>query len=222
MVGIYKIENMINGKVYIGQSWDIERRFLQHKKSCENDHLNNSFNKYGIENFSFSTVQILHGNISQSCLDSLECFWISVFDSTNRIKGYNKRNGGSKGKHSALSIKKMSEIHKGKIITDQAKIKMSQAKIGKMTGKDNYFFGKKHSELSKKKMSMEKIGEKNKWFGVGGSSHPASKTVMCIETEKVFQSGRDAAKWAGVDPSSINAVLRGKSKTCKGYHWRYA
>jgi len=31
MVGIYKITNKKNGKIYIGQSWDMERRFKEHK-----------------------------------------------------------------------------------------------------------------------------------------------------------------------------------------------
>lgn len=31
MIGIYKIENTKNHKVYIGQSIDIEHRFNQHK-----------------------------------------------------------------------------------------------------------------------------------------------------------------------------------------------
>nr|DAH19257.1 MAG TPA: intron associated endonuclease [Bacteriophage sp.]DAT87476.1 MAG TPA: intron associated endonuclease [Caudoviricetes sp.] len=30
MIGIYKIENLINGKVYIGQSVHIERRWQEH------------------------------------------------------------------------------------------------------------------------------------------------------------------------------------------------
>lgn len=32
MIGIYKIENLINGKVYIGQSTDIKERWASHKR----------------------------------------------------------------------------------------------------------------------------------------------------------------------------------------------
>lgn len=32
MIGIYKIENLINGKVYIGQSKDIKKRWNEHRK----------------------------------------------------------------------------------------------------------------------------------------------------------------------------------------------
>lgn len=53
MIGIYKITNLINSKVYIGQSNDIERRFKQHKSINEQKRhshlpLYQAFNKYGI------------------------------------------------------------------------------------------------------------------------------------------------------------------------------
>lgn len=35
MIGIYKIENLINGKIYIGQSNNIERRIMEHKQKGE-------------------------------------------------------------------------------------------------------------------------------------------------------------------------------------------
>lgn len=37
MIGIYKIENTKNHKVYIGQSIDIEHRFNQHKNYLKNN-----------------------------------------------------------------------------------------------------------------------------------------------------------------------------------------
>ena len=41
--GIYKIENLINHKVYIGQSVDIERRFRGHINKEHNHHLKHAF-----------------------------------------------------------------------------------------------------------------------------------------------------------------------------------
>ena len=53
MVGIYAIQNNINGKLYIGQSIDIERRWKDEQtcKGAVNDYLTRSFEKYGIQNF---------------------------------------------------------------------------------------------------------------------------------------------------------------------------
>ena len=43
MIGIYKITNKVNGKVYIGQSDNIERRWKNHKKDAfwSNGHVYN-------------------------------------------------------------------------------------------------------------------------------------------------------------------------------------
>ena len=66
VVGIYKITNKINGKVYIGQSINIERRWQQEKRCAfnENNHSYNSllsraFRKYGIDNFNFEVLEEL-------------------------------------------------------------------------------------------------------------------------------------------------------------------
>ena len=51
---IYKIVNMINNKVYIGKTYDINKRFNTHIKNAKNKlnrRLYDAMNKYGIENF---------------------------------------------------------------------------------------------------------------------------------------------------------------------------
>ena len=50
--GIYCIENLITGKVYIGQADHIKRRWQNHKRTLKNNkhkniHLQNSWNKHG-------------------------------------------------------------------------------------------------------------------------------------------------------------------------------
>lgn len=66
--GIYKITNLVNGKVYIGQSIDIYRRWAQHKKIGRNlsedkysrDYdkvLYRAMRKYGVDSFEFSIVE---------------------------------------------------------------------------------------------------------------------------------------------------------------------
>jgi len=56
MIGIYKITNIINGSVYIGQSKDIYARWQKHKSVFKNEanhryKLYRAMNKYGIDNF---------------------------------------------------------------------------------------------------------------------------------------------------------------------------
>ena len=59
--GIYKIENLVNGKVYIGKTVDFKERKKEHKLDLRlnrhyNNYLQNAWNKYGRENFKFEMV----------------------------------------------------------------------------------------------------------------------------------------------------------------------
>lgn len=93
--GIYKIENKINQKVYIGQSTNITTRWRRHRGEANN--LDNSYplylamRKYGLENFSFEIIE----ECSKEDLDSRERYWIKEFDSY--YNGYNQTSGGQTG-----------------------------------------------------------------------------------------------------------------------------
>lgn len=61
-LGIYKISSLINKKIYIGSGENLKRRKAQHWGSLtHNNHFNkklqNSFNKYGEENFTFEILE---------------------------------------------------------------------------------------------------------------------------------------------------------------------
>lgn len=104
--GIYMIENQVNGKIYIGQTSDLERRKKEHlnklkNKTHHNLHLQNSFNKYGEDNFVF---KIIKKNIPYYLLDSLEKRYIDIFQSNNNQYGYNLTSGGQNINFDKLSI----------------------------------------------------------------------------------------------------------------------
>lgn len=86
MVGIYKIENKINHKIYIGQSQNIEARWRQHIWGAGKytTIISQALGKYGIENFSFEVVE--ECPIEQ--LDEREQFWIDHYNSL-KPNGYN-------------------------------------------------------------------------------------------------------------------------------------
>ena len=61
-IGVYKITNLVNGKVYIGSSVNIKSRKWKHFYSLshnkhQNQHLQRAYNKYGKENFSFEILK---------------------------------------------------------------------------------------------------------------------------------------------------------------------
>ena len=87
-IGIYMIENRINGKLYIGQTNNLSRRHKRHFSDLRanihpNPHLQHSFNKYGEENFNFKIILCCE----EDDLTYFEDFFIKFFNSKNY--GYN-------------------------------------------------------------------------------------------------------------------------------------
>lgn len=92
--GIYKIENLINNKKYIGQSVDVEKRLNKHKweLSVNRDslHLQASYNKYGKDNFSFEIIE----ECTEEELDKKEQYYIAFYQTLLPQYGYNLESGG--------------------------------------------------------------------------------------------------------------------------------
>lgn len=85
LIGIYKIENLINGKIYIGQSIDIERRWKEHC-SKNKSLIGRAITKFGQENFSFEILE----ECEKNSLNKKEIFYIQKFNSLVP-NGYNVR-----------------------------------------------------------------------------------------------------------------------------------
>lgn len=95
MIGIYKIKNQVNGKIYIGQSINIEQRWYNHRNELNGDrhcngHLQAAWNKYGEENFIFEIIE----ECILKDIDNKEKYWIDFYNSTNPNLGYNLTCGG--------------------------------------------------------------------------------------------------------------------------------
>ena len=95
MIGVYCIQNNINGHAYVGQSCDIERRWRRHSVEYLNPvskaygyPLYRAFRKYGIENFTFNVIE----QCTVEELNQKERYYIQKFDSF--FHGYNQTLGG--------------------------------------------------------------------------------------------------------------------------------
>lgn len=138
-VGIYRIKNLINGKLYIGQTLDrFIERYWNHlwklnNHSHDNRHLQSAWDKYGEDSFEFSTIHILKENEN---IDDLERYYIQQYDFNSL---YNIQHGGQ------------DHVMLGTHMSDETKNKIGEANRKNM-------LGKKHSEETKEKMSVARNG----------------------------------------------------------------
>ena len=246
LCGVYKITNKINGKVYIGQSINIETRWKEHVNSLRRGDsrctlLQRALNKYEEEDFAFEVLELC----SEDMLDDVEVKYISLYDSCNC--GYNIESGGNKKKHLAEETKqKLREAHLGKKMSDEALQKMSAARIGEK----NPMYGKSHSEEARKKISdthkgkpghaisdevKERIRQANLGKVLSNETRkkisesnigklPYNKNlrpVYCVELNRIFDTASDGGKELNIRSSNIIGCCEHIRKTCGGYHWMY-
>jgi len=96
VVGIYMVTNIVNSKIYIGQSIDIDRRWNQHRYGKGSIILRNAINKYGIENFKFEVVEEvevegLSNGETKELLTSVEQKWLDDEKPYLKENGYNQQ-----------------------------------------------------------------------------------------------------------------------------------
>lgn len=124
---IYKITNMVNNKIYIGQVYNksIYDRFNRHCKGANphsKSYLCRALYKYGKENFKIEQIEECY---SIEELNIREKYWIAYYNSTNSNIGYNLTLGGDGG--NTYLCKTEEEM---KIISN----KLSKANLGKHNG----------------------------------------------------------------------------------------
>lgn len=126
MIGIYKIENLVNGKCYIGQAVDIRKRWRRHRETYNDESypqynypLYRAMRKYGIENFSFDIVE----ECQREELNEKERLYVEKYNSF--FNGYNQTLGGD----SSFSLEFSSKETIIGIISDLENTNMLQREI---------------------------------------------------------------------------------------------
>lgn len=126
---IYKITNVLNGKIYIGQTKDFNRRFNEYKtRKIEDNHRYNygimrEINKVGFDNFKFEVIDCA---FNKDDLNKLEKYYIIKYDSINPDVGYNSRTGDLREPLNANTRQIMSKAHIGLKETSETKRKKSK------------------------------------------------------------------------------------------------
>ena len=160
--GIYLVTNKTTGQMYVGQSTDIHRRFREHRRADKlgHSHIDNAINKHGAENFSFEIIMTIENDTEK--LNDAEREWIAILNTYEDDFHYNLTPGGDFCPMKIPEIAaKVSEAHKGKIHTEEAKAKISKS----VSGKNHPMYGKKHTQESREKMSEALSGENHPNYG---------------------------------------------------------
>lgn len=226
MIGIYKITNP-KGRVYIGQSLNIEKRFSKYKwLDCKGQtRLYASLKKYGVEKHRFEIIT----ECSENELNELERYYQEMYNCISFI-GLNcqyVKTDAKKYKHSEETKIKISKSNIGKLgrkytMSKEHKEKISQSNkgkkcpwsvdyINKVNNKNKpkeltSFYGKKHSNES-----LLKISEARKNKCVGFNNHK-SKIVLDLLVGVFYESISEASKYNNIERVLLNLMLNNKIK----------
>lgn len=233
LVGIYKI-NSPSGRIYIGQSIDISRRFRYYKnlKCKEQPKLYNSFIKYGVDAHKFEIIDLC----LQKYLNNMERYYQNKFYCVNA--GLNMmyvKNEHFSGNHSEETKKKLSEHFKGKKPSERAinrLIQYNKTRVLSQESRDKMSKankGRKHTPEAIANMVASRIGKKRSSEAVQNliNSSPNKKPVIQYDLDMNFiaeyPSVRQAYRELGkkLTTTNINQCLIGTQKTAFGYIWRY-
>jgi len=163
---VYCIKNTVNNKEYIGLTTrTLEQRWKQHIRESNreggwewNTPLGNAIKKYGKDSFE---VFVLEECSSETEMKQKEIQLIKERKSLASETGYNLTLGGDGRMGYKLSEdtkRKIGEGNLGKIMSADAREKMSVAAKKRCIGKLSPMDGKKHTDEAKKKISKSSSG----------------------------------------------------------------
>jgi hypothetical protein len=205
---IYLLRNKYNNKVYVGQTWvSLPDRFNNGYGYINCSYLYNAIQKYGKDNFEYEVIAICS---DQNIANYLEDCYINFYHSRDQTYGYNIKTGGSNGKLSEETKKKISESlmgvntwTKGRPVSEETRRKHSQNMIGKNVG--NIL-----SDETKKKMSVARKGKPS----------PNKGKVMSAESkQKMSESQKCNHNKLGKKESEETKARKRKSGP-KGKTWK--
>lgn len=208
MAYIYKIENKLNNKKYIGATrFSIQKRWVEHirdskKRSLRHRPLYQAIYKYGLDNFNISIIE----ECSEQDLNDREKYWINYYNTC--VNGYNATLGGSGRKyyHYDDIVKYIHHTpYTSKIVAHFG----CCADVVRAIAKSNNINLEIDWDNSILNKCRAVIGEKD-------------------DVKIIFNSIADAARFLTNDKKivsgireHISACCRGKRKSVYGYKWSY-
>ena len=194
-----------SGKRYVGQTgMKPERRwgkdgsyYLKKKNNGEyvQRYFAHAILKYGWDNFDH---EIIASNLTKEEADNFEKILIDKLNTRNHQYGYNIREGGSHGKLSEETRRKLSELNKGKTASEEARKKMSESRKGRTL-----------SDKARKALEKSHEGRKITQYSLQG------------EFIKIWKSISEAGRCLNIDASSIAKCCKEHYRNAGGFIWKY-
>lgn len=218
---IYKVTNNINGKIYIGQTNNFEKRKREHiLEKDDNSIFHKALRKYGAENFTWQVIDFCN---SKKQIDGMERFYILKYKSF-KPNGYNMTKGGDGG--SMWNAKPIVCLTlDGEYVCEYDSASQAQIEYG-YCNSDVLLCCKNLAKRCRNKQFMykddyEKYGRKKY---VPKIAHNIRGVIQCDLNGKYineFHSVYEASKQTGVHRPSISSNLSGRYKTAGGYIFVY-
>jgi group I intron endonuclease len=164
---IYQLKNLVDGKVYIGQTTKrLRDRFVRYLDRS-NPFLKRAVLKHGANNFELSVLQRCR---TVERLNIREQYWIRRFKSDDALFGYNLQPGGDNKRMHESTRKILSFACSGWYHTPEAKARIAAAGIGKQSA-----LGHHHTEDAKRRIGEASRGNKH---SRGRKHSPESRQKM--------------------------------------------
>lgn len=190
--GIYKIQNIVTGDIYIGCSHDIEKRFKQHRNKLkkgnhQNRHLQNSVNKYGLENFTFEVI--FESYCEEYVLKNLESLFIWSEDPKKLYNIFVPEDFQSESinyldfQERKVTAWRETVTKNGGLPRRTPELKQRQSEA--VSGEKNGFFGKKHTEETIENLRAK---AKDRW------SSPQERLLQSQRRKDFFKDPKNRAK----------------------------
>lgn len=206
---IYKVKNIINNKVYIGQSiQDFNIKINQIKNKAKNGRKQiffESIRKYGFKNFKFKIIK----ECDNTKLDFYEDFYIKKYDSINN--GYNMQSGGKNGYKRPEASKRMIENNPMKDPFIAKGVAEKRKRNGTdVTGKniEEYYYNIETAKRVKKATS-KRMKENNPM------KNPEAAQKAIDTKRKNGCLNNNAKKWLIIFPDNSEKEIINLTKFCK-------
>ena len=198
-IGIYKITSP-SGKIYVGQTINIEKRWSEYKLSYSNLYkqpkIFRSFEKYGVEAHQFEIIE----ECEREQLNEREIYWGEYYN-TLGPNGLNLKLGNAKGK--------MSEETKKQISTSL----MGKPKNSSKKGEEHKHFGKSKSDEHKQniKLGKQNISDETK------QKMSENMTGKKLGKSSVGSGRKKGFKYSDETKEKMRQIKLGKTSNHKGF-----